>query len=59
MLQKVVVFDGQVVGWVDTEIMLEICQNMAYKCMLLPLADIGGRRAYHIQIPRVTQRPAP
>ena len=46
----------EVVGWVDAEMMLEVCRNIAYKRMPLPLAHVGGRRAYHIQITIVTQR---
>lgn len=41
-------------GW--CRMMLEICRNMAYKCIPFPLANIGGRRAYHIQIANVAQR---
>ena len=46
----------EVVGWVDAEMMVEVCRNIAYKRMPLPLAHAGGRRAYHIQITIVTQR---
>jgi hypothetical protein len=54
-LQEAGVSD-EVVGWVDAEMMVEVCRNIAYKRMPLPLAHVGGRRAYHIQITIVTQR---
>jgi hypothetical protein len=36
--------------------MLEVFRNIAYKFMPIPLAEVGGRRTYHVQITIVTQR---